>query len=79
MKNEKIKDATKDDLSGKASVASFEEKGERQKDKVLWHIGVCKWFNSSNGWGFINIKDYLEDKMLMIRSQLKIYLFTREL
>lgn len=25
------------------------------KQEVVWHTGVCKWFNPSKGWGFINL------------------------
>ena len=42
---------------------SVEEKGEKEKDETCWYIGVCKWFNSSKGWGFINTSEHdLESK-----------------
>ena len=25
------------------------------KQEEVWHTGVCKWFNPSKGWGFINV------------------------
>ena len=36
-------------------------KGE-EKEELTWHVGVCKWFNGSKGWGFINNKDDPEKK-----------------
>ena len=26
-------------------------------EEAAWHTGVCKWFNPSKGWGFINVTE----------------------
>ena len=28
---------------------------ENQEDEEVWFEGVCKWFNPTKGWGFLNI------------------------
>ena len=35
------------------------EEEERPEDEAagVWHTGVCKWFNPSKGWGFINLTE----------------------
>ena len=35
---------------------------EEERVELTWHVGVCKWFNGSKGWGFINNKDEAEKK-----------------
>ena len=60
----KKEEAASDDIS-KNSNNSVEEKGDNEKDKTCWHLGVCKWFNSSKGWGFLNTSDHdLESKIV---------------
>ena len=60
----KKEEAASDDIS-KNSNNSVEEKGDNEKDKTFWHLGVCKWFNSSKGWGFLNTSDHdLESKIV---------------
>ena len=60
----KKEEAASDDIS-KNSNNSVEEKGDNEKDKPCWHPGVCKWFNSSKGWGFINTSEHdLESKVV---------------
>ena len=64
MENLKVRkeEAPNDDIS-KISNKSVEEEGEKEKDETCWHLGVCKWFNSSKGWGFLNtIEHDLESK-----------------
>lgn len=29
---------------------------DAEDEIVVWHKGVCKWFNKTKGWGFINLK-----------------------
>ena len=40
-------------LSEKPQAVEVEEQGEA----ACWHTGVCKWFNPSKGWGFINVTE----------------------
>ena len=55
-------EAPSDEISKNAN-KSVEEKVEKEKDETCWHLGECKWFNSSKGWGFINtIEHALESK-----------------
>ena len=57
------KEEVPSDDNSKISNKSVEEKGEKEKDETCWHLGVCKWFNSSKGWGFLNTSDHdLESK-----------------
>ena len=30
---------------------------EEEAEEADWHTGVCKWFNPSKGWGFINVTE----------------------
>ena len=30
---------------------------EVKEEEADWHTGVCKWFNPSKGWGFINVTE----------------------
>ena len=55
-------EAANDDL-GEGASADVKETSEEDKAELSWHLGVCKWFNSTKGWGFINIsKDDLESE-----------------
>ena len=40
----------------KEAVEVEEEEGPEEEARV-WHTGVCKWFNPSKGWGFINLTE----------------------
>ena len=58
----KKEEAPSDEISKNAN-KSVEEKVEKEKEETCWHLGECKWFNSSKGWGFINtIEHALESK-----------------
>ena len=35
---------------------AVDEEGPEDETGV-WHTGVCKWFNPSKGWGFINLTE----------------------
>ena len=60
----KKEEAPSDDNSQNSNI-SVKEKGEKEKDEICWHLGVCKWFNSSKGWGFINTSEHdLESKVV---------------
>ena len=56
--SETINEEAHGDDNIKNSNDSVEEKGEKEKDETFWHLGVCKWFNSSKGWGFLNSSDH---------------------
>ena len=39
-------------------VEEEEEEGQQRPEAAAcWHTGVCKWFNPSKGWGFINVTE----------------------
>ena len=40
-------------------VEEEEEEGQQRPEEAAacWHTGVCKWFNPSKGWGFINVTE----------------------
>merc|ERR1712117_674717 len=48
--------------SAKEKVKAEDGKVDKPKSEIVWHVGVCKWFNGSKGWGFINNKDESENK-----------------
>ena len=49
-----IKEATeKADVN--RAVPEDPENNNKTETNSKWHHGVCKWFNSTKGWGFINI------------------------
>ena len=49
-----IKEATeKTDVN--RTVPEDSENNNKTETDSKWHHGVCKWFNSTKGWGFINI------------------------
>ena len=51
-----IKEATeKTDVN--RAVPEVPENNNKTETNNTWHHGVCKWFNSTKGWGFINIKE----------------------
>ena len=46
-----------EDQNDKQDAKVSEEKSEDTTETrdTTWHLGVCKWFNSSKGWGFVNL------------------------
>ena len=49
-----IKEATEKTEVNRA-VPEDPENNNKTETNSKWHHGVCKWFNSTKGWGFINI------------------------
>ena len=45
-----------DEAEGPQAVEVEEEEGPAAGE-AAWHTGVCKWFNPSKGWGFINVTE----------------------
>ena len=52
-----------DEAEKPQAVVEVEEEGEEgqqrpeKEEAACWHTGVCKWFNPSKGWGFINVTE----------------------
>ena len=41
----------------KPQAVEVEEQEGPEEEAGVWHTGVCKWFNPSKGWGFINLTE----------------------
>ena len=48
-----------DEAEGPQAVEVEEEEGPAAGE-AAWHTGVCKWFNPSKGWGFINVTEVVQ-------------------
>ena len=60
-----IKEAETDTQQGHQAVVGLQEEGHQKKgpqepQEEGWHSGICKWFNPSKGWGFINVTEVVQ-------------------
>ena len=54
--NQSSQEANEVESQGPQYVEVEEEEG-LEDEAGGWHTGVCKWFNPSKGWGFINLTE----------------------
>ena len=65
-----IKEAETDTQQGHQAVVGLQEEGHQKQglqeqgpqepQEEGWHSGICKWFNPSKGWGFINVTEVVQ-------------------
>ena len=36
-------------------IKKLDEEIDKKLNSICWYRGVCKWFNSSKGWGFLKL------------------------
>ena len=54
-KIEKLKDKSPQDVKKTHNNNIVKSEHLEKPNDLKWYKGVCKWFNSSKGWGFLNV------------------------